>query len=170
MNTKVSRDMTAAPPWLIEAERLLLGAEPIGFDAAAGLVKALSRLDPVLPVSLPWCGVFVAHCLQTAGPDWDLPPRFARARPWRGWGEPADPQLGAVMIFWHLHRVSPFGHVAFYWAEDDEAFHVLGGNQRDRIAVQRYPKSRLLDVRWPPGAARNGVRRSEPKEAALPFG
>ena len=54
------------------------------------------------------------------------------------------------MTFWRYHRSLPFGHVGFYWAEDTSNVHVLGGNQRDRIAI-RYPKDGVIACRWPEG-------------------
>jgi len=34
-----------------------------------------------------------------------------------------------------------------YVGEDDEAYHVLGGNQSDQVMIKRIAKSRLLGVR-----------------------
>ncbi len=149
-----------------EAERLLDGPDDPDGTGVGDRVRAVGWLDRHSPISVPWCGIFVAHCLRTALPDVPLPPMYARARPWKSWGEPAEPQVGAVLVFWHYHQKSPFGHVAFYRAEDDAAFHVLGGNQKDRILVQRYPKVRLVACRWPAGVERSGMtRRASPSEA-----
>ena len=148
---------------------MLAGPEdPCGATLRDG-VRRVGWLDRHVPLSIPWCGVFVAHCLRSALPDVPLPPRHARARPWEDWGQPVEPQVGAVVVFWHYHRRLPFGHVAFYRAEDDAAFHVLGGNQKDRILVQRYPKVRLVACRWPAGVDPPGaIRRAAPGEA-VPF-
>lgn len=159
----------AATPWLAEAHRTMV-EDRAGLGDEGQRLHLLGRLNRLTPWTVPWCGLFVAHCLHAALPDAALPAWPARARPWRRWGEETAPRLGAVMVFWHYHPALPFGHVAFYWAEDRDAFHVLGGNQRHRVCVQRYPKSRLVTARWPPGVPQAGARRSEPREAALPFG
>ena len=135
---------------MAEAERLLRRQRPKGLSAR-DRVRWIGWVDRRLPVSLPWCGVFVAHCLQTALPGIEVPhPRY-RARPWEAWGEPCAPQPGAVMVFWHYHPRAPFGHVGFCRGEGRDVFHILGGNQRDRVTVDAYPKDRLTACRWPAG-------------------
>lgn len=39
--------------------------------------------------------------------------------------------------------------MGFYWAEDDDAYHVLGGNQSNSVNITRIAKDRLLSARWP---------------------
>ena len=141
-----------------------------GVGGRRELLHALGRMNRRAPWTVPWCGLFVAHCLRTAMPEVALPALPLRARPWKRWGAPAEPQLGALMLFWHYHPASPFGHVAFYWAEDGDAFHVLGGNQGHRVCVQRYPKARFVAARWPEGVSQPRTRRAAPPEAARPFG
>lgn len=157
-----------AIPWLAEGRRMMAADHP-GLHDGRERLHLLRRLNRLTPWTVPWCGLFVAHCLRTALPELDLPPLAARARPWKRWGEETRPQIGAVMLFWHYHPALPFGHVAFYWAEDRDAYHVLGGNQQDRICVQRYPKARFVTARWPAGVPQPGLTRSEPPDAARPF-
>jgi uncharacterized protein (TIGR02594 family) len=143
---------------MAEAERLLRRQKPRGLSRRDRL-RWIGWLDRRLPVSLPWCGLFVAHCLEAALPGIPIPhPRF-RARPWETWGNPCAPQLGAVMVFWHYHPRAPFGHVGFYWAEDATSFHIIGGNQRDRVTIRPYPKDRLTACRWPAGRAQPRLGR-----------
>ena len=153
---------------MAEAERLLRAQTPRGLSRRDRL-RWIGWVDRRLPLSLPWCGLFVAHCLRVAIPDVPVPPVRVRARPWEGWGEPCAPQIGAIMVFWHYHPRAPLGHVGFYWAEDREAFHILGGNQRDRVLIQRYPKDRLTACRWPAGRAQTRLRRYLAEEQAAPF-
>lgn len=56
---------------------------------------------------------------------------------------------GAVMVFWRGSPSGTKGHVGFYWAEDDSAFHILGGNQSNSVSVTRIAKNRLISARWP---------------------
>ena len=41
------------------------------------------------------------------------------------------------------------GHVGFYVAEDATAYHVLGGNQSNKVCITRVAKDRLLAARRP---------------------
>ncbi len=151
-------------PWLIEAERLRgtreiggRGNSPIIMDWAEDLDIAYSGDD------VPWCGLFVAHCMRTGLPDTDLPANPLGARQWLSYGETAKPQLGAVLVFWRGSPSGWQGHVGFYWAEDEACFHVLGGNQSDAVTVTRIERRRLLGARWPAGRpAPSIVRRASP--------
>ena len=157
----------AGLPWLAEARRMMM-AGPDGLQGRRALLHLLGRMNRRAPWTVPWCGLFVEHCLRETLPGIETPFLPARARPWRRWGEETEPQLGALMHFWHYHPAAGLGHVAFYWAEDRDAYHVLGGNQGHRVCVQRYPKSRLVTARWPRGFPQPGVVRTRPKGAAPP--
>lgn len=156
------------PPWLAEALRVMERDAP-GLSDPGGPLKLIGRINARAPFTLPWCGLFAAHCLRETVPGVELPALPARARPWRRWGEAVAPQLGALMVFWHYHPALPFGHAAFYWAEDERHYHVIGGNQRHRVCVLRYPRARLITARWPEGIARSGVARATSPDAAPPF-
>jgi len=92
---------------------------------------------------IPWCGLFVAHCLNKAGLSYTQ--KSLSAREWANWGVHCEPQLGAVMVFTR----DGGGHVGFYKSEDAEAYHILGGNQGDKVSVVRVGKNRFLEARWP---------------------
>ncbi len=99
---------------------------------------------------VPWCGLFVAHCIGATLTTEPLPSNPLSARSWMRFGGPCSPRPGAVMVFWRGRRDGWQGHVAFYVGEDDEHyFHVLGGNQSDAVNVTRIAKDRLLGARWP---------------------
>ena len=56
-------------------------------------------------------------------------------------------RIGDVCILW---RVSPDdwrGHVAIYIHEDDTNVWLLGGNQRNKVCIMKYRKSRVLGYR-----------------------
>lgn len=106
-------------------------------------------LDGLDPEDVPWCGAFVAKCLSYHF----VPDNPLGARNWLKFGEVCDPQLGAVMVF-HRGGVDGWkGHVGFYYGEDDECYHILGGNQQDSVSIARIRKTRLLGARWPEGVA-----------------
>lgn len=102
-------------------------------------LKASYRHD-----SVPWCGLTVAYWAAQAG--WPHAPRGNAlwARNWLAWEDPAPvPMLGDVLVFARGYS----GHVGLYVGEDRDAFHVLGGNQGDRVSIKRIARSRLLGAR-----------------------
>ena len=96
--------------------------------------------------STPWCGVFVAHCMQEAGLPY--PTLYMRAKAWSDYGARLRPQFlapGAILVFGRAGG----GHVGFYVGEDATHYHVLGGNQANAVNIMRLGKGRLLASRWP---------------------
>jgi len=93
---------------------------------------------------IPWCGLFMAVCAQRAG--WPFPAKPLWALNWSAWGVNAgQPELGDVLTF-----IRPGGgHVALYVGEDAKHYHVLGGNQSDRVSVVRIEKERMRAARRP---------------------
>lgn len=92
----------------------------------------------------PWCGLFVALLVKRTG---RLPvPTPLWALSWRTFGvKAATPSLGDILVF----KRPGGGHVGLYIAEDAQAYHVLGGNQGNRVSITRIAKSRLVDARRP---------------------
>jgi uncharacterized protein (TIGR02594 family) len=138
-------------PWLQEAFNLLGTREQPGAgsnEAILGWAHAL-KLTSYDDDDIPWCGLFVAHCIGSQLPEETLPGRPLGARNWAKFGNDTQPQLGAVMVFWRQSKTSGMGHVGFYWAEDDQAYHILGGNQSNAVTIARLEKARFFDARWP---------------------
>ena len=52
-----------------------------------------------------------------------------------------------VLVFWRGAASGFNGHVGLYVGEDRDAFHVLGGNQSDRVMIKRIATNRLLGSR-----------------------
>lgn len=104
-------------------------------------LAAVYRADEV-----PWCGLFAGVVVRRA--SWDVVRDPLWARNWSRFGVvvPDRPCLGDVLVF---SRPGGGGHVGFYVAEDAEAYHVLGGNQGDRVSIARLDKGRLIDARRP---------------------
>mgnify|MGYP006272910469 CR=1 FL=1 len=101
---------------------------------------------------IPWCGLFVGHCLHVAGIVGPANPLAALA--WAQWGQElalAQLCLGAVTVF----KRQGGGHVGFYMGEDldGQALHILGGNQSDQVSITRIRRDRLFAARWPLGVA-----------------
>jgi uncharacterized protein (TIGR02594 family) len=106
---------------------------------------------------IPWCGLFVAHCVSATLAGETLPANPLGARAWQRFGTHCDRTLGAILVFWRGSRDGWLGHVGFYAGEDDSAYHVLGGNQGDAVSITRIAKGRLLDTRWPATAPMTGA-------------
>ena len=142
--------ISAQFPWYAEAWRLR-GVEEIAGPAHNALIlNWAADLDIAYSADeTPWCGLFVAHCIGAQLPDEPLPTAPLGARNWRRFGRPTTPQPAALLVFWRERRDGPFGHVGFYAGEDETHYHVLGGNQSDKVSVARLPRSRLLEARWP---------------------
>lgn len=96
----------------------------------------------------PWCGVFVAHCMQES---WlPFPKFYMRAKAWSDYGSLLRRDRlapGAILVF---DRAGG-GHVGFYVGEDAGFYYVLGGNQSNAVNVMKLGKSRLVASRWPKG-------------------
>lgn len=93
---------------------------------------------------VPWCGLVMAHWANDAGKK--LPPNPSRAKSWANFGSPAPiPMLGDVLVF----EREGGGHVGLYVGEDAGHFHVLGGNQSDRVCIRRLDRGRMIGARRP---------------------
>ncbi|MCI4589809.1 TIGR02594 family protein [Sphingobium sp. BYY-5] len=106
---------------------------------------------------IPWCGLFVAHCVSATLAGEALPANPLGARAWQRFGTTCERTLGAILVFWRGSRNGWLGHVGFYAGEDGSAYHVLGGNQGDSVSITRIAKDRLLDARWPATAPKTGA-------------
>lgn len=139
-----------AIPWFQEARRLIGVREKVGPGSEPTIVDWAGKAGiDYASDDIPWCGLFVAHCVGSTLADEPLPNDPLSARAWKRFGARAAPQLGAIVVFWRGDPAGWQGHVGFYAGEDDEAYHVLGGNQGDAVSITRIARKRLLDTRWP---------------------
>lgn len=141
------------PRTIIEAMRLHGVAEVVGrgsnrtiigwrdeLNAAGVLITGFSDDD------VPWCGLFAAIVAHRAGKAVPQSPLWARN--WVNFGTAASKLagLGDALVF---SRPGGGGHVGFYVGEDRTAFHVIGGNQKNRVSITRIAKARCIAVRRP---------------------
>lgn len=149
----VPEPVAGEPLWLAEARRLMDTREVPGPASNPEIMQWAEDLNQWYPDdSVPWCGLFVAHCMAVGAPS--VPQDFNRlgARAWRAYGVPAMPCIGAIAVFWRTHKTrSVNGHVGFIVGADADSFHILGGNQSDNVTVTRIARSRLLECRAPAG-------------------
>lgn len=145
--------------WYEEAKRCIGVTEIRGSKHNATIMGWIKHLGArVLGIVVnddetPWCGTFVAHCIDHAGMT---PPKIAvRAKAWADWGANLREEAltpGAILVF----QRSGGGHVGFYVGEDDTCYHVLGGNQSNQVNITRIEKSRCVARRWPRGVKWTG--------------
>ncbi|WAC59223.1 TIGR02594 family protein [Brevundimonas sp. SL130] len=136
--------------WFQAAWRLLGTKEAPGTSDNPNILQWASRLGiPYRRDDVPWCGLFVAHCIGSTLSAEPLPNNPLSARNWLKFGVQTTGQAGAVAVFYRGALKGWLGHVAFYVGQDDEAYHVLGGNQSNAVSVARIAKNRLLGFRWP---------------------
>tara|TARA_R110000772_G_scaffold8737_2_gene28925 strand:- start:5162 stop:5647 length:486 start_codon:yes stop_codon:yes gene_type:complete len=95
----------------------------------------------------PWCGVFVAHCLNKY--NYKIPKLYMRAKAWLDWGvEIPEPKHGCLVIF----NRSGGGHVGFVVGKDYTGrLLVLGGNQGNKVSIAPFDTDRVVGYRMPEG-------------------
>lgn len=98
---------------------------------------------------IAWCALFMSIVSKRAG--FEPPEGFnaLRAKSFMEWGDTVkgDAVIGDILVF----DRSGGGHVGIYAGEDKTTYHVLGGNQGDKVSIVRIPKDRLMA---------NGIRRA----------
>jgi uncharacterized protein (TIGR02594 family) len=141
--------MSTSPRWLRTAYSFEGLRETPGPRHNATIIGWLTKLRAWWrDDETPWCGVFVAHCMQEAGLPY--PRLYMRAKAWSDYGALLRPDRlspGAILVF---NRAGG-GHVGFYVGEDTGHYYVLGGNQSNAVNVMKLGKSRLVASRWPRG-------------------
>lgn len=137
-------------PWFEEAKHLVGTKEVLGPKSNPVIMDWAEKLDiNYAGDDVPWCGLFVAHCIGLTLQQEILPVNPLGARQWERFGDATTPRLGAVMVFWRESLASGKGHVGFYVGEDDTAYQILGGNQSDNVCLMWLSKNRLRNARWP---------------------
>ena len=143
------------PAWLVEAKSHIGTKEIPGKQHNSKILGWLRSLKAWwADDETPWCGTFVAHCLQQAG----LPvaQNWFRAKDWASYGSnlrSTHVAPGAILVF----AREGGGHVGFYVGEDASFFYVLGGNQSNSVSVMKLAKARCIAIRWPKGVPVTGA-------------
>jgi uncharacterized protein (TIGR02594 family) len=153
------------PRILVEAVKTYGTAEKPGPGSNPSILKWAQDvgLDRVYKAdATAWCGLWMSYVAKQAG--WDDPYNPLWARNWLNFGTPQrEAGLGDVLVF---SRGSGSGHVGLYVGEDASAYHVLGGNQSDRVMIKRIAKNRLLGIRRCPWRVNEPVNVKPVKLAA----
>jgi len=136
--------------WFKEAQRLLGTKEKPGVGSNPTILDWATDIDVMYKSDdIPWCGLFVGHCIGSTLDAEPLPSGLLSARAWSRFGIPTSPTSGAVMVFWRNSLQSGLGHVGFYAGEDKSAYRILGGNQSDEVSLAWVSKDRFVGARWP---------------------
>lgn len=94
--------------------------------------------------SIPWCGLFADLVAHKAGKTRIAAPLWARN--WVKFGlKSPKAGLGDFLVFVR----DGGGHVGIYVGESKTTYHVLGGNQSDKVSICEIEKSRCIAVRRP---------------------
>ena len=136
---------TNEPRWMIEARKLMGQREIPGPKHNRWIAEGWKRLGAgwFTDDETPWCGLFVAHCIEAAGLP--FPKTFPRAMAWAEWGKPCKAAVGAVVVF----KRQGGGHVGFLVGENARHYYVLGGNQSNAVNIMPLDRDRAVAIRWP---------------------
>jgi len=111
------------------------------------LAKEAGVADIYTSDETAWCAV--AMCVLVIRSKREVPFKSwdrLRAASFLKYGVKASvPMFGDILVFTR----SGGNHVGLYVAEDDECYHVAGGNQSNQFSVARILKSRLSGARRP---------------------
>jgi uncharacterized protein (TIGR02594 family) len=136
--------------WFQEARRLLGTREKPGSGSNDEILEWADDLDIHYPGDdIPWCGLFVGHCIAATLDREPIPADLLRARAWARFGIKCAPMPGAVLVFSRGAPDSGLGHVGFYAGQRTGAYRVLGGNQSDSVSLAWLAEDRLIATRWP---------------------
>ncbi|NLS00199.1 TIGR02594 family protein [Rhizobium sp. P38BS-XIX] len=139
------------PAWMREARRFMGLKEIPGPRSNPTIITWAQKLGGWMKGyytndDIPWCGLFMAHCIGATLPSENLPSNPLGALNWSTFGKRLTvPVLGAILTF----KRTGGGHVGLYAGENAKAFRVLGGNQGNSVSLSWVEKARLQDMRWP---------------------
>ena len=144
----------SSPKMIVEALKLFDTQEKLGRDDNATIIEWAHEIGGkveqiYIADSIAWCGLFMAIIAKRAGKTLVIDPLWALN--WGTFGNFINnPMFGDVLVFVRTTADgAKAGHVGLYIGEDDTAFHVLGGNQDDKVCIKRILKSRLYTSRRP---------------------
>ena len=141
----------SAPAWLKTAESTIGVREVPGAANSPTIMRWARQVGRYLGIpyaadSTPWCGLWTAWVFDQHGIT--PPPIAIRASQWGTWGTKLTRGTpGAVLVFTRAGG----GHVGLYASEDEDNYHVVGGNQSDSVSVMKLAKNRCTAIRWPAG-------------------
>lgn len=134
-----------APKILVEAVKMLGTKEIVGKQhnpVILGWAKETGLNKVYTADEIPWCGLAIAYACHKAEVEVVDKPLWALN--WAKYGtKVSEPMLGDILTF----KRDGGGHVGIYVGEDEDCYHVLGGNQGNAMNVKRILKTRLYQAR-----------------------
>lgn len=145
--------MLPIPPWLDFAEKQKGITEIIGLQKHNPKIidwlqdlNANWRNDEV-----PWCGAFIAKCLQATG--YSYPTEWAWALAYANFGvRLSRPAVGCIGVKRRLDsKGKPVGgHVTFIVGKNSKGDLIgLGGNQSDQVCYKAFKEDDFVAFIWP---------------------
>jgi len=129
------------PPWIT------LGKSLIGLHEVNN-AKNLDKLMKLDTSAIPWCGAFVAYLIATTLPEEVIPTNPLWALNWLKFGKSlgiTEVLLGSIAVF----KRDGGGHVGIVVGHDPTAYHILGGNQSNKVSIARVSKGQCRGLREP---------------------
>lgn len=134
-----------APKILVQAVKMIGTKEVVGKEHNPEILRwaeVVGLRNVYNADEIPWCGLAMAYAAHMAGVQVVDKPLWALS--WANYGDPSpEPMLGDILTF----KRDGGGHVGMYVGEDDDCYHVLGGNQGNAMSITRILKSRLYKAR-----------------------
>lgn len=141
---------TADPLWIVLGRKKIGQREIVGPKHNSWIASGWARLGAKWfnDDETPWCGFFVADCLNAAGLPY--PKEFPRAKSYATFGTACPAQLGAIGV----KSRTGGGHVFFIVGETEDGrnYKVLEGNANNMVRIGDIAKAAVTDIRWPAGA------------------
>lgn len=139
----------ADPPWVTAGMSKLGEKEIPGSKHNPWIVGFWQRLGArwFNDDETPWCGGFLAWCLNEAGLPY--PKEFPRAASFKTYGVACAAQVGAIGVKARIGGNHVFMIVG--QTEDKMYYKALGGNQRNAVTIMDILKTDVDAIRWPPG-------------------
>lgn len=148
----------AEPSWIANARSKIGRTEIVGPKHNTWISQGWAKLKAgwFNDDETPWCGFFIADCLNDVGLPY--PKNFPAAASFATFGTASPARLGAIGV----KARTGGNHVFFIVGEtpDKLYYKALGGNQSNRVSIVDIRKSDVTAIRWPQGAS--------PASAALP--
>lgn len=137
------------PAWISNARSKIGRAEIVGPKHNNWIAAGWARLGVKWfnDDETPWCGYFVADCLNDVGLTY--PKNFPSAASFTTYGTACPAQLGAIGV-----KARKGGNHVFFivgQTPDGVYYKALGGNQGNRVSIIDIRKDQVNFVRWPAG-------------------
>lgn len=96
----------------------------------------------------PWCASFICCMLEETGFN---STKSAAAKSYLNYGDICEiPEEGCIVVLRRYSTENPnAAHVGFFDHQDDDYVYVLGGNQSNKVCIQKFPKKSVLAYRMP---------------------